>query len=305
MNKVLRIGTRDSELAIYQAKKVQKAIKKLGKNSELKLIKSSGDKNLIQPIYKMGIQGVFTKALDTALINNKIDIAVHSLKDIPTKIPKELLISAILKRESPYDSLVFSKKFKEFSNKSIIGTGSLRRKAQWLRKHPYHKIQNLRGNILTRIKKLDNSFWDGAIFSEAGINRLKIKGVKYQVLDWMIPSPGQGVIAICSKKEQLKLTRFLKKLNCEKTEICVKIERNFLNILEGGCKAPIAAFAKIKNKKIIFKSGLFSLDGSIAYIENQEIDLDKSKDCGINAAKIILKKGGKKLIEKIKNELEK
>jgi len=305
MNKVLRIGTRDSELAICQAKKVQKAIKKLGKNSELKLIKSSGDKNLIQPIYKMGIQGVFTKALDTALINNKIDIAVHSLKDIPTKIPKELLISAILKRESPYDSLVFSKKFKEFSNKSIIGTGSLRRKAQWLRKHPYHKTQNLRGNILTRIKKLDNSFWDGAIFSEAGINRLKIKDIKYQILDWMIPSPGQGVIAICSKKEQLKLTKFLNNLNCEKTEMCVNIERNFLNILEGGCKAPIAALAKIENKKIIFKSGLFSLDGSIAYIENQEIDLDKSKDCGINAAKIILKKGGKKLIEKIKNELEK
>ena len=120
MNKILRIGTRDSELAIYQAKKVQKAIKKLGKSSELKLIKSSGDKNLIQPIYKMGIQGVFTKALDIALINNKIDIAVHSLKDIPTKIPKELSISAILKRESPYDSLVFSKKFKKFSDKSII-----------------------------------------------------------------------------------------------------------------------------------------------------------------------------------------
>ena len=305
MNKILRIGTRDSELAIYQAKKVQKAIKKLGKSSELKLIKSSGDKNLIQPIYKMGIQGVFTKALDTALINNKIDIAVHSLKDIPTKIPKELLISAILKRESPYDSLVFSKKFKKFSDKSIIGTGSLRRKAQWLRRYPNHKTQELRGNILTRIKKLNHSFWDGAIFSEAGINRLKIKDVKYQVLDWMIPSPGQGVIAICSKKKQLKLTKFLTNLNCEKTEMCVKIERNFLNILEGGCKAPIAAFAKIENKKIIFKSGLFSLDGSVAYIENQEIDLDNSKDCGINAAKIILKKGGKKLIKKIKIELEK
>ena len=114
MNKILRIGTRDSELAIYQAKKVEKAITKLGKSSELKLIKSSVDKNLIQPIYKMGIQGVFTKALDTALINNKIDIAVHSLKDIPTKIPKELLISAILKRDSPYDRLVYSKKFKKF-----------------------------------------------------------------------------------------------------------------------------------------------------------------------------------------------
>ena len=207
MNKVLRIGTRDSELAIYQAKKVQKAIKKLGKSSELKLIKSSGDKNLIQPIYKMGIQGVFTKALDTALINNKIDIAVHSLKDIPTKIPKELLISAILKRESPYDGLVFSKKFKNFSDKSIIGTGSLRRKAQWLRRYPNHKTQELRGNILTRIKKLNHSFWEGAIFSEAGINRLKIKDVKYQVLDWMIPSPGQGVIAICSKKKTIKIDK--------------------------------------------------------------------------------------------------
>ena len=305
MTKILRIGTRDSELAIYQAKKVQKAIRKLGKNSELKLIKSSGDKNLIQPIYKMGIQGVFTKALDTALINNKIDIAVHSLKDIPTEIPKELLITAILRRDSPYDSLVYSKKFKEFSNKSIIGTGSLRRKAQWLRKYPNHKTEELRGNILTRIKKLDNSFWDGAIFSAAGINRLKIKNVKYEILDWMIPSPGQGAIAICSKKEQLKLTKFLNNLNCKETEVCVKIERNFLNILEGGCKAPIAAFAKIENKKIMFKSGLFSLDGSIAYIENQEIDISKSKDCEINAARNIFKKGGKELIKKIKNELEK
>ena len=304
MNKILKIGTRDSDLAIYQAKKVQKALKIFGKNSELKLIKSSGDKNLIQPIYKMGIQGVFTKALDTALINNKIDIAVHSLKDIPTEIPKQISITAILKRDSPYDSLVYSKTFKKFSHKSIIGTGSLRRKAQWLRKYPNHKTEELRGNIDTRIKKLNASFWDAAIFSKAGIDRLKIKNIDYNILEWMIPSPGQGAIAICSQKQQLELTKFLNNLNCEKTEMCVKIERDFINILEGGCKAPIASYAKIENDKIIFKSGLFSLDGSTAMIEKEELDINKSKDCGINAAKKIFNKGGKELINQIKNELD-
>ena len=303
MNKVLRIGTRDSKLAIYQAKKVQKLLKNLGKNSVLKLIKSTGDKNLIQPIYKMGIQGVFTKALDTSLINNKIDIAVHSLKDIPTQIPKQLLITAILKRDSPFDTLVYSKKIKILSNKSIIGTGSLRRKAQWLRKYPSHKTEDLRGNINTRIKKLNNSFWDGAIFSFAGIDRLKIKNIDYEILDWMIPSPGQGSIAICSRKKELELTKFLNNLNCKKTELCIKIERNFINILEGGCKAPIGAYAKIEKNKMIFKSGLFSLDGSTAILNEQTLDINKSNNCGIIAANEILKKGGRKLINKIQNEL--
>jgi hydroxymethylbilane synthase len=303
MNKVLRIGTRDSELAIYQAKEVQKLLKNLGKNSVLKLIKSTGDKNLIQPIYEMGIQGVFTKALDTSLINNKIDVAVHSLKDIPTQIPKQLSITAILKRDSPFDTLVYSKKIKLLSNKSIIGTGSLRRKAQWLRKYPNHKTEDLRGNINTRIKKLNNSFWDGAIFSLAGIDRLKIKNIDYKILDWMIPSPGQGTIAICSRRKELELTKLLNNLNCKKTKLCIKIERNFINILEGGCKAPIGAYAKIVQNNVIFKSGLFSLDGSTAILNEQTLDINKSNNCGIIAANEILKKGGEKLINKIQNEL--
>ncbi len=304
MNDILRIGTRDSKLAINQAKKVQQLLKNFGKNSILKPIKSTGDKNLIQPVYKMGIQGVFTKALDTALINNKIDLAVHSLKDVPTQIPKQISITAILKRDSPHDTFVYSKKFKKISNKSIIGTGSLRRKAQWLRKYPNHKTEVLRGNINTRIEKLKNSFWDGAIFSEAGIDRLNLKNINYKVLDWMIPSPGQGAIAICSLKKEFELTKFLNNINCKKTEICVNIERSFLSVLQGGCKAPIGALAKIEKNRIIFKSGLFSLNGSIAILNEQKLDINKSYDYGIIAANKILQEGGGKLITEIKNQLK-
>ena len=300
---MIRIGTRKSELALWQAKEVKAALELQGHRCELVLIESNGDQDLNQPLYAMGIQGIFTKTLDTALLNKKIDIAVHSLKDVPTLLPKGIQIKAVLSRGNPMDVLVYNTSFNAWETDASIGTGSLRRKAQWLRKNPNHKVENLRGNLQKRLEKLNNSEWSGAVFAQAGLERLDLLKVNHEVLEWMLPAPSQGIVGIACLETNRALQEILEKINCTTTAKCAHIERSFLNTLEGGCTAPIGAHAYFKNDKLYFKGGLFSLDGTIAILHEEATSSEQHEETGIKAAHEILNKGGKELMHQIKSQL--
>ena len=195
MDRVLRIGTRDSELALWQARKVQSLLEALGYITKLVPVKSQGDLTLDIPLYAMGITGVFTKVLDIALLQDKIDIAVHSMKDVPTLLPQGIVKGAVLKRANVQDVLVYKENLDFLTQQEvIIATGSLRRKSQWLRRYPTHTIENLRGNINTRLQKPEDSSWQGAIFAAAALERLNKNQLQVKALDWMTPAPAQGAI---------------------------------------------------------------------------------------------------------------
>jgi len=303
MSKVIRIGTRDSELALWQAKTVQKALEKTGHQTELVPVKSTGDLNLDQPLYEMGITGIFTKTLDVAMIKGDVDIAVHSMKDVPTALPKGIVEAAIMKRANSKDILIH--KGVEFleNEEGTIATGSLRRKAQWLHKYPNHKVVDLRGNVNTRMQKLNDSNWNGAIFAAAGLERIEIKPENFIDLNWMIPAPAQGAMLIVAMEEDEYCRRALSVLNHKESEICVHIEREFLKTLEGGCTAPIGALAKILDDYVHFHGALFSLDGKKKFEVERSLPVAEIKDMGKECAQEVLKNGGKELMANIKSVL--
>ena len=258
----IRIGTRDSELALWQAKTVQNQLKTLGYPTEIVSTKSHGDIELSKPLYEMGVTGIFTKALDIALLNSEIDIAVHSMKDVPTALPEGIVVGAVLKRGNPYDVLVYKGDLSFLEAEiATIATSSLRRKAQWLHRYPHHNIENLRGNVNTRLQKLTDNPWNGAIFAAAGLERINKLPEKHLVLDWMLPAPAQGAIVVVVREDNIDLQKKLLPLHDDYTYIATQLERDFLRALEGGCTAPIGAFAEFKDEKLYFKGGLWSEDG--------------------------------------------
>lgn len=301
----IKIGTRKSPLALWQAKLVEKKLQNTGVNTEIIPISSEGDLNLKQPIYELGISGVFTRSLDIALLNDQIDIAVHSLKDVPTLLPKEIELKGFMKRGNPFDILVYKSETIFEKEKRTIATGSLRRKAFWLNKFPHDTIENLRGNVQLRIQKLIDSNWDGAIFAFAGLDRSEIltnleqQGLKYQILDWMIPAPSQGIVGITAKKE-IELPQ-ISDIN---SKICATIERQFLNTLEGGCTAPIGAFATVQNETINFKGAILSLNGVTQISIEKSFPVNQYENKGMELAETCINKGAKEIIEQIKNELD-
>ena len=301
LNKTLRIGTRESQLALWQSENVANSLKKMGASSTLIKIKSDGDTDLIMPLYAIGVQGIFTKTLDVALLENRIDIAVHSLKDVPTQLPKGIIIAAVLSRGSVSDVLLRKKDVNNQNFNLTIGTGSLRRKAQWLNKFPNYEVDNLRGNVQTRIEKLNKSDWHGAIFAKAGLERMELLGNNFQVLDWMIPAPAQGAIAVVCREEDTEIKALLKNIHCKTTSICVGVERKFLNILEGGCTAPIGAIAKLEGEKMTFTAGLFSSDGMQAVTTEKTVDLNSIAELAQSTVDELLSRGGKAIMEEINN----
>ena len=301
---MIRIGTRNSPLAMWQAKEVEQKLQNLGYDTSLVPVISSGDKNLNRPLYSLGITGVFTKDLDIALLNNEIDIAVHSLKDVPTLLPQNLEISAVLERDFPQDVLVrkSSSKNKDLAELKIA-TSSLRRRAFWLEQFPETEFFDIRGNVQTRLKKLEEGDFDATLFSLAGIKRMEME-LDFEFLDFMISAPSQGVVAIASRIDDVETRKILQKINHEETQICVEIERNFLRTLEGGCTAPIGAIAKFEDNKIYFKGKLNSLDGAKTLNLVKEFEYNHSENFGEKFAKIILEKGGKEMMEVIKSKLK-
>ena len=289
---------------MWQAKEVEQKLQNLGYETSLVPVLSSGDKNLNQPLYSLGITGVFTKDLDIALLNNEIDIAVHSLKDVPTLLPQNIEISAVLERDFPQDVLVRKSSSK---NKNLaelkIATSSLRRRAFWLEQFPETEFSDIRGNVQTRLKKLEEGDFDATLFSLAGIKRMEMK-LDFEFLDFMISAPSQGVVAIASRIDDVETRKILQKINHKETQICVEIERNFLRTLEGGCTAPIGAIAKFDEGKIKFEGKLNALDGAKTLNLVEEFEYNHSENFGEKFAKIILENGGKEMMEVIKSKLK-
>ena len=299
MNKVIKIGTRDSQLALWQAHTVENQLQALGYETQIVPVKSAGDLKLDTPLYELGITGIFTKTLDVAMLNNTVDIAVHSLKDVPTALPKGIVQAAVLKRASTLDIIV-TKELIDYKMPLTIATGSLRRKAQWLHKYPTHTVVDLRGNVNTRLQKLQDNSWQGAIFAKAGLERIDVLPSRYTSLDWMTPAPAQGAMTIVALEKDPFCIEATQKLNDTPSQICTQIERDFLRTLEGGCTAPIGALAKIEGNTIEFKGCLLSLDGTKKIAIEKTISLNLAAKAGDAFAKEVLQKGGDVLLKEIK-----
>ncbi|MGG7033838.1 MAG: hydroxymethylbilane synthase [Flavobacterium sp.] len=308
---LIRIGTRDSELALWQAHTVQKKLNDLGYKTEIVAVKSQGDIILDKPLYELGITGIFTKTLDIAMINGQIDIAVHSMKDVPTALPQGIVQAAVLERANILDILVHKGNTdflsQNFGTETTIATGSLRRQAQWLNKYPNHKTVDLRGNVNSRMRKLAESDWSGAVFAAAGLERINLKPKTFIDLDWMIPAPAQGAMVVVAMANDDFTLDAVAQLNDIETEICTYIERQFLRTLEGGCTAPIGALAKYNetDDTIHFKGVLLSVDGKEKMEIDKTVDISEWKKLGFNSAQEILNNGGTELMKKIKTQLKK
>lgn len=308
MSKTIRIGTRDSELALWQAKTVEKQLNDLGYKTEIIAVKSDGDIVLDKPLYELGITGIFTKTLDVAMIQGKIDIAVHSMKDVPTLLPNGIVQGAVLERASAFDILVYKENLDFLTEENgTIASSSLRRKASWLHKYPTHTIEDIRGNVNTRLQKVADSNWGGAIFAEAGLDRINLKPDNFITLDWMIPAPAQGaMIVVCNADDFFSLDA-VSQLNHIETEICTYIERQFLRTLEGGCTAPIGAIATYNEKEdvIDFTGVLLSIDGKQKLEVTKTVAVSEWKKLGFHTAQEILSNGGESIMLSIKNEIKK
>jgi len=302
MQTPIRIGTRESQLAVWQATQVKELLEKEGFTSELVFIKSEGDIDLKTPLYEMGVQGVFTRSLDIALLNHKIDLAVHSMKDVPTQLPEGIRQAAVLKRGPVRDLLVYKNdlNFLSATAPADIATSSIRRKAQWLHKYPTHRLHNLRGNVNTRLRKLAEESWDGAIFAQAGLERINVRPEKSIVLNWMLPAPAQGAILVACRTDDEASISCCEPLNDEETALCTRIERDFLRTLLGGCSTPISALAEVEEGDVYFMGELLSLDGRQKVAVEKILPVEKSDGLGRAAAEELLENGGRAIIEGIR-----
>ncbi|MBF7092828.1 hydroxymethylbilane synthase [Flavobacterium sp. ALJ2] len=306
-DKIIRIGTRDSELALWQAHTVEKKLNDLGYKTKIIAVKSQGDILLDKPLYELGITGIFTKTLDIAMINGEIDIAVHSMKDVPTALPKGIVQAAVLERANSLDILVHKGNLNFLNELATIATGSLRRQAQWLNKYPNHKVVDLRGNVNTRMQKLKDNDWSGAVFAAAGLERIGLKPEDYINLDWMIPAPAQGAMVVVAMESDNFSLDALTQLNDIETEIVTYIERQFLRTLEGGCSAPIGALVQYNEEEdtLHFQGVLFSLDGKVKIEIDKTVPIEEWKKLGFNMAQEVLGNGGAELMKTIKESLKK
>lgn len=261
----IRVGSRESLLAVKQAEIVMDYIKKYDENLETELItfKTKGDKILDRTLDKIGGKGLFIKELEVALLNNEIDIAVHSYKDMPYEENSELPIVALSKREEPWDVLVLPKGIKQIDINKPIGSSSLRRNIQFTFINKNMKVESIRGNVLTRLEKLDRGDYSAIILAQAGINRLSLGNriSKVFTLDEIIPSASQGILAVQGRKNQDY--SYLEKFNCYNSLLISNAERSFLKTLDGGCSSPIAAYAYIDNNKITLQGMYVNTDNKI------------------------------------------
>ncbi len=300
--KMIRIGTRDSQLALWQAIRVQEGLRAKGFEAELVPLKSDGDIDLVTPLYEMGVQGIFTRTLDAALLAGKIDLAVHSMKDVPTQPARGIRAAAVLERGNPLDVLV-PKAGTDFLHQpgvaATIATSSTRRKAQWLHRYPAHQVTNLRGNVNTRLRKLSEEPWHGAIFAAAGLERTGLLPANAVPLHWMLPAPAQGAILVVCREADEESFEIAALLNHAPTALCTQLERDFLRGLMGGCSTPISAYAEALGESWRFRGNIFAPDGSShESIELEETDPVKALQLGKTAAAFLLERGAMRLLDK-------
>jgi len=298
MNK-LRIGSRGSKLALAQANLVKDLLAKKGVDTEINIIKTSGDTFTDRPLHEVQGFGVFVREIDDSMLAGQIDIAVHSMKDIPTERPPELTIAAVMKRDSPYDFLLTREdtKLKDLPEGSIIGTTSLRRRAQLSRFRTGFNIKELRGNIDTRLRKLKEGQYDGIFLAEAGLERLNwdIPGERLDPDDF-VPSANQGTVVIVTKKDSIAQIA-AQDLNDIRTRLETRIERIIIGILGGGCLVPIGAFAQTEGNEIHVRTEVLSVDGKRCVKIDEYINPAEYEKEAERIGNELNKKGGGKLVD--------
>lgn len=317
MQPVIRIGTRESQLAVWQANTVKEMLEANGYEAILHFVKSEGDIDLKTPLYEMGVQGIFTHSLDIALINNRIDVAVHSMKDVPTKLSSGLVQAAVLERGNHKDLLVWNQAKdrnrpddlllnlsqtnveKPGNYKPFIATSSIRRKAQWLNRYPESSIGNIRGNVNTRLQKLSASNWDGALFAAAGLERIGLKPANAIELDWMLPAPAQGAVMVACREDDAAMLAACNRIDHAVTAMCTKVEKDFLRVLLGGCSTPISAYARAYNNELYFEGSILSVDGKMKAAISRHAALPHVPGLGQRLAEELLINGGKEIAETI------
>ncbi len=303
------IGTRSSELALWQTNWVAAELRKLhpAVTVDIIKIKTTGDKILDAPLSKIGDKGLFTKELEVALLEKRIDLAVHSLKDVPTQLSNGLMIGAVSKREDVRDVFIShpQKKYRllnDVPQNGTVATGSLRRKCQLLKHRPDLQIADIRGNLATRKKKLEESLWDGMLLARAGLVRLGWESIITEVLEptFILPAVGQGALAIEIRSDDARLRELIKPLNHDETQYATQAERALLRELEGGCQIPIGTFGRIEN-------GSLKLDAIVGSVNGKKIVTGKTEGVphsaeilGVALAKELLAKGAKEILDEIR-----
>ena len=308
MNKTFIIGTRGSKLALFQSNLVKELLEKNYPkyNFVLKKIKTKGDILIDKALDRKIDKGFFVNEIQKMLINEEIHIAVHSLKDLPVESNENLLISAILKRANPQDVFVSKnkKKLENFTENEIIGSSSLRRKAQLLKLNPKLNVIDIRGNVDTRIKKMERGEYDGLILAAAGIERL---GLDKYITEFIsnsdiLSAPGQGAIAVEIKKDNIQLKKITSSINDEFSRVTTSTERSFMKLMGGGCNYPIAALSTVKNDKILIDGLVINLNGTKLIRSSAEDNINNWHDLSISLANTFYKKGAQAILNEIDNE---
>jgi hydroxymethylbilane synthase len=303
-NKII-IGSRGSMLALCQAQIIADSLRDYhpGLMVEILKIKTKGDKILDVPLARVGGKGLFVKELEDALLDERIDLAVHSLKDVPTELPPGLIIGAITRRESPYDVLISEKGIllEDLPPDASLGTSSLRRQAQLLKYSPHFKLVDLRGNLDTRIKKITQLGLDGIIVAAAGVCRLgwEAQITQYLPIDICVPAVGQGALGIEIKDDDRRMKELITPLHHPPTNAAVVAERALLHRLEGGCQVPLGAYAQVDADSLRIQGVVASPDGKQIIKDNINGHSDEAYELGIRLAERLLHNGGREILEAI------
>ena len=308
MNKTFIIGTRGSKLALFQSNLVKELLEKNYPkyNFVLKKIKTKGDILIDKALDRKIDKGFFVNEIQKMLINEEIHIAVHSLKDLPVESNENLLISAILKRANPQDVFISKnkKKLEDFTENEIIGSSSLRRKAQLLKLNPKLNVIDIRGNVDTRIKKMERGEYDGLILAAAGIERLGLDNYITEFISNsdILSAPGQGAIAVEIKKDNIQLKKITSSIEDEFSRVTTSTERSFMKLMGGGCNYPIAALSTVKNDKILIDGLVINMNGTKLIRSSAEDNINNWHDLSISLANTFYKKGAQAILNEIDNE---
>ncbi len=308
MKNIIKIGTRGSQLALYQANLTKNLLlNKFPETTvEIVIIKTKGDKILDVALSKIGDKGLFTKELETALLENEVDIAVHSLKDLPTTLPEGLKLGAVLERGEYRDALVSKdgRKLSELTEKDVIATSSLRRQAGLLRLNKNFKIVDIRGNVETRLRKMEDGHCDAMIMAAAGLQRLNLEKYITEIIEpeVIIPATSQGVIAIESRSNDSRIDTFLKEINHSTTWSAIETERGFLRKVEGGCQVPVGCYTKIEEGRITIRGFVAAIDGSEYLSDSETGSVENGKSTGEKLAQKLIEKGASRILSDIRKQ---
>lgn len=301
--RTIKIGSRGSKLALWQAEWVQQQLQSQGFTAEIQIIKTKGDKILDVPLAKVGGKGLFVKEIEDALLEKNIDLAVHSMKDMPGEIPAGLKIGAIPEREDPCDALISKEglTLETLPKEATVGTSSLRRQAQLLALRPDLKILTLRGNLDTRLRKLKEGKYDAILLAAAGLHRLGwgTEITETLAVERFVPAIAQGALSIETRSEDPEMDTIIAFLNHPETATAVTAERSMLSRLEGGCQVPIGGYATLSGQEITLEGLVASLDGKEIIREKQSANTSKARELGISVAETLLEKGAEQILKSV------